>query len=296
MMKDFNKDTCTVSELSENIPADAYPVVSASTMSKFLMDCQGPALARLHQIRGTGAPAAMKTGSFVHEVQEVAVNNYIDHGKLMDKGELGEIVKKKIEGENFGDGIDGIDSDEEVIQIRTSVTDFATNGLYAILQTLNDPQSAEQKLYYTHQAEKHNHEMIAIIDIVDVDPNPGRDGKQRLRVRDLKTSATFAPDRYLKSPQMSIYTAAMTANGMPTDTARVDHLRRLKRDGIKYSQIGMVRGREHWRHIGTLLDQLRETIDHNKFTFNPGSWLCNEGCPLWDRCEFKYPIDSARSA
>ena len=164
-----------------------------------------------------------------------------------------------------------------------------------MLQTINDPKFTEEKLYFSLESDKREHELIAIIDVVDVDPEPGPNGNLQLRVRDLKTSATFQPDRYLKSPQMAIYTAAMTANDMPTQLARVDHLRRLK-SGVKYNEISMVRGPQHWAHLGILLDQMQDLIEENRFTFNPSSWLCNDRCPLWDQCEFRYPDSYAQSA
>lgn len=289
------KQTASVSDLASYIPENSYPVKSPSTLDKFLWDCHGLGLARLHGLTSYSAPKQREMGSFLHRTLETAVIDMIDAGgKPMALPTLTEIVECEISAQKFGENLDEIEGDEAIESVKNETRAFVP-GLHQVLTSLNNPRAAESKLRYTHEGPRHIHEMLGIIDIVDEDPNPGPDGKTILRVRDLKTSATFSPDKYRKSPQMAVYTAAMTANGMPTTTARVDHLRLLK-SGVKYSEITMERGPEHWRHLGILLDQMQDIIDQNKFSFSPKSWLCNTGCPLWDRCEFRFPSEPAQSA
>ena len=296
MASEFDPNTASVRELAANIPPNAYGITgnkSASGEVKARMDCHGPLLARVHDIKSPGTSRAPATGIFAHNRLEQAVQHHIDTGKIIEQGLFRELIDKSLEDTRFGYDIDDI-SEDEIEDTIAGAREYS-NALYPILETINDPQFTEEKLYFDLETEQRNHEMVAIIDVVDVDPEPGPNGKHSLRVRDLKTSSTFQPDRYLKSPQMAIYTAAMTANNMPTQLARVDHLRRLK-TGVKYNEISMIRGPKHWEHLGVLLDQMHDVIEQNKFTFNPSSWLCNERCPLWDRCEFRYPDSIAQSA
>lgn len=286
----FDVNTATARELARNTHIGSYRVFSPSTLMKSLSDCQGPAVARIHEIRSGRRAIAPTVGNYAHENLQTGVNRWIETQQRPSKAEVEEIVDMHLKEDRKIELVDEIDNEEKLIEAEKSIREFSIAALTQVLDTVNDPQYSEVQLYYTHETDRYAHEVTAIIDLVDVDPETNE-----VRVRDLKTSATFSPDRYLKSPQMPIYTAAMTANGMPTKTARIDHLRRLK-SGVKYREITMIRGEEHWQHVGVLLDQFEDAKMEGLFTFNPNSWMCNEGCPLWDRCEFRYPDEPAQGA
>ena len=231
--------------------------------------------------RKWGGSAATWIGTTFHKVGEIWLNRMIkDKAKAPTVEECQETADEvMLDNSAHTLNISEKEADEAVVRAR-----HMASGAAEVLATMNDPQHAEVHLNATFEYNEHPYELYGIVDAVDIDPVTGQH-----RARDFKTGKSFMQSRYENDTQMAMYTTLMSANGMPTDQARIDHVRYLKTRGAVYTPLDLVCGDSHRRRLGALLEQVRIADEAGVFLPNPMSQWCNDRCPYWGDCEYRKP-------
>lgn len=228
---------------------------------------------------------AMRRGSAVHKAAEHYAIEISEKRKPKD-GEILEVAETTLKS-SIDDSVVDIADDPDLKNSTVIVASLVGKFLEVVAPTITQVEAVEPYLTAKIEIKGKTLEIEGYPDLIDVDEDSGE-----LRVRDYKTGKTYSRQTYEGGLQMPMYTLLATANGMPTDLTRIDHLRHLK-NGAKHEKLEMRRGAASHIRLARLIESVDRYMDSKAFVPNPTSWMCNEGCDYWKACDFRKPDGEA---